>query len=371
MSLRDRLGSGRRALREVFWRLMHEGLAPGPAAAAVALGVTFGIIPIYGFQAVTAVALATVLGLNRPLTLAATFINNPLLQPFLVVGSIEIGSLVLRGSMVPLSAASFTPAELARLILPWFVGSVVMSAILGAAAAAVTFGVVARFSPTYRIARERERAFRRWLAERYQGTSQYARGFVRWKTRLDRMFALLLAEDLGTGPVVDLGCGHGTALSLAAFRDPGRTLHGCDLDAGRIEAASIALAPFDAHLAVADIRSFPLPPAGLILILDVLQYIPPADQRALLQRCADAILPGGRLIFRLPDTRRGVLTWTTKMLDRIILWMARSKAAAEHTPPHEALQALLDAGWSVESRSDRNRLPLAHVLTSARKPGAA
>jgi hypothetical protein len=42
-----------------------------PAAAAVWLGIALGIIPIYGLQAVVALALATLLGLNRPLTLAA------------------------------------------------------------------------------------------------------------------------------------------------------------------------------------------------------------------------------------------------------------------------------------------------------------
>ena len=38
--------------------LLHEGLAPGQAAGAVFLGVFIAHVPIYGFQAVTAVGLA-------------------------------------------------------------------------------------------------------------------------------------------------------------------------------------------------------------------------------------------------------------------------------------------------------------------------
>ena len=86
--------------------MLTEQLEPGPAAAAVWLGIALGIIPIYGLQAVVALALATLLGLNRPLTLAATFINNPLLQPLLVVGSLQLGHLATHGSWVSLSPAA-------------------------------------------------------------------------------------------------------------------------------------------------------------------------------------------------------------------------------------------------------------------------
>ena len=65
----------------------------------------------------------------------------------------------------------------------------------------------------------------------------YDRGFVRWKLRLDRVFDLLAAEDLGSGPVIDLGCGYGITLGFAACGAPGRPLVGCDLDARRIAAA--------------------------------------------------------------------------------------------------------------------------------------
>ena len=93
VAVRARLAAFRRRWsqpQEQLRRLLSEQLEPGPAAAAVWLGIALGIIPIYGFQAIAALALATLFGLNRPLTLAATFINNPLLQPLLVVGSLQL-----------------------------------------------------------------------------------------------------------------------------------------------------------------------------------------------------------------------------------------------------------------------------------------
>ena len=137
------------------------------------------------------------------------------------------------------------------------------------------------------------------------------RGFVRWKLRLDRIFELLAAElaaaeNLGSETVVDLGCGYGMALCFAAFGDDRRRLVGCDLDEHRIAVARKALSALNADVTVADIRYFELPPAGLILIMDVLQCLPAAEQSALLKRCCSALTPNGMLIFRVHDRERGV-----------------------------------------------------------------
>jgi uncharacterized protein (DUF2062 family) len=190
-------------------RLLSEQLEPGPAAAAVWLGIALGIIPIYGLQAVVALALATALGLNRPLTLAATFINNPVLQPLLVVGSLQLGHLATRGSWVSLSPPALLARPLGEHVLALFVGSFILSAIVGGAAALIVFAFL-----SWRAGDPREREFRRYVNERFSAAGWYARGFVRWKTRLDRIFGLLLEENLGQGPAVDLGCGHGATLAL-------------------------------------------------------------------------------------------------------------------------------------------------------------
>ena len=108
------------------------------------------------------------------------------------------------------------------------------------------------------------------------------------------------------------------ALCFAAFGDNRRRLVGCDLDAHRIAVARQALGTLNADVTVADIRHFELPPAGLILILDVLQYLPAAEQSALLKRCCSALTPDGILVFRVHDRERGLWSAITMAFERLI-----------------------------------------------------
>jgi trans-aconitate methyltransferase len=123
----------------------------------------------------------------------------------------------------------------------------------------------------------------------------------------------------------------------------------------------------DVHLSIGDARTFAVPAAGLILIIDVLQYLDPADQASLLRRCASALVPGGRLIFRLPDTRRGPLAWATRLLDRLLLGMGGWSTRPAYQSPEAYVGLLAEAGMSVDVRRYRNWLPLAHVVFFARK----
>jgi SAM-dependent methyltransferase/uncharacterized protein (DUF2062 family) len=359
--VRIKLASGWTRVRGV----LHEEMEPGRAAAAVFTGITLGIVPIYGLQAVTALALATAFRLNRPLTIGATFINNPVLQPFLLAGCLQLGHRVTRGVWVPLSMEGLRQADVPTHLWAIAVGSAGLSLLIGLPAAAVTYAIVAA-----RARRPSELgAWRAFVRTRYGGAAGRDRGFVRWKTRLDRLFEILLSSDLGSGPVVDLGCGHGIALALAAFRDPARPLRGCDLDAARARAAGIALAGLDASVQVADVREYSIPESGLILIIDVLQYLDPADQRALLERCAASLRPGGILIVREPDTAGGWRWRLTRALDIAALRAGGTRREPRYQSADAFAATLERAGLSVSTRTHRNILPLAHVIIQARRPG--
>jgi len=194
------------------------------------------------------------------------------------------------------------------------------------------------------------------------------RGFVRWKLRLDRIFDILIAEDLGCGTAVDLGCGHGIALALVASENRSRPLAGCDLNPSRIAAGRIALAGATCQLLVEDVRSFQLPRAGLILILDVLQYLRSDEQRALLARCCSALEPNGKFIFRVHDRSRGIFSTLSLAFDRVIFAFGRAGVRPLMLSAVEYRSALEDAGMQVEEHRFRNRLPLAHIVFIATKP---
>jgi uncharacterized protein (DUF2062 family) len=353
-------------LRQFATTLLKQDLTPGRAAAAVFLGIFIGIVPIYGFQTLAAVSLALLFRLNKPLTVAGTFINNPLLQPVIVVSSVELGYFLRGGSFRAFHLSALAGAHMKEELLAWGMGSVVLGIIVGGVGAAITAVVIQLKAPANTGLRERIRFVNRLFA----GCARGDQGFVRWKLRLDRIFGFLAAEDLGSGTVVDLGCGYGMALSFAAFADKRRRLVGCDLDARRIAVARQALSALDADLKVADVRGLDLPPAGLILILDVLQYLPAHEQLALLKRCCSALLVEGKLILRVHDSERGLWSAITMAFDRLMFACGRAGVRPLTLSAAEYRGALAKAGMQVKERRFRNRLPLAHILFIAEKPMA-
>jgi uncharacterized protein (DUF2062 family)/SAM-dependent methyltransferase len=350
--------------RQFVAALLKERLEPGRAAAAVFLGIFIGIVPIYGFQTLAAVGAALFFRLNKPLTVAGTFINNPLLQPAIIVSSVEIGYFLRGGSFRPFHLSALIGAHMKEEMLAFVIGSVVLGVLVGGVGAATTAIVIQLKAPANLRLRDRVRFVKGMFAQSAWGD----REFVRWKLRLDRIFGLLAAEDLGSGTVVDLGCGYGMALGFAAFGDSGRHLVGCDLDGHRIAVARQALSVLNADLSVADIRGFKLPQAGLILILDVLQYLGADEQMTLLQRCCSALEPQGVVIFRVHDRERGLRSTITMAFDRLIFAFGRAGIRPLTLPAAEYRSVLEKAGMRVEECRFRNRLPLAHILFIARKP---
>lgn len=351
--------------RQFVTDLLKERLEPGRAAAAVFVGIFIGIVPIYGLQTLAAVGAAFLFRLNKPLTVAGTFINNPLLQPAIIVSSVEIGYFLQGGSFRPFHFSALTRAHVKEEVLAWVIGSVVLGVLVGGAGAATTAVVIQLKAPANPGLQNRVRFVKGMFAQ----CAWADREFVRWKLRLDRIFGLLAAEDLGSGTFVDLGCGYGMALSFAAFGDSSRRLVGCDLDGYRIAVARNALSALNTDLSVADIRSFEIPPAGVILILDVLQYLGADEQMTLLQRCCSALEPqGGVLIFRVHDRERGLWSTITMAFDRLIFAFGRTGIRPLTLRAAEYRKVLEGARMRVEELRFRNRLPLAHILFIARKP---
>jgi uncharacterized protein (DUF2062 family)/SAM-dependent methyltransferase len=348
--------------------LLKERLEPGRAAAAVFLGIFIGIVPIYGLQTLAAIGVALLFKLNKPLTVAGTFINNPLLQPFIIFSSVELGCLIRLGSFQHLTLSDLAAARThigREQLFIWVIGSVALGILLGGIGAAITAVVVCRHLKASANSTLRERI--RFVNEMFARSGLTPRQFVRWKLRLDRIFELLAADNLGSGTVVDLGCGYGITLCFAAFGDTHRRLVGCDLDAHRVAVARRALDSLNADVTVADIREFELPLAGLILILDVLQYLPAAEQQSLLKRCCSALAPGGILVFRVHDRERGLRSAIAMAFDRLIFACSGVGIRPRVLSIAEYRGAVEDSGMQLEERRFQNRLPLAHVLFVARK----
>jgi ubiquinone/menaquinone biosynthesis C-methylase UbiE len=111
-----------------------------------------------------------------------------------------------------------------------------------------------------------------------------------------------LAQYLPQGEVfVDLGCGYGVWGLYLAQLHPQVRIVGSDPDDEKIRVvAAIARQNGLSRLEffTGKAQDIPLPPCSLISLVDILYLIPYAEQLEILQKCAAALLPGGRVMVK-------------------------------------------------------------------------
>ena len=69
---------------------------PRRQTLAVGLGLFCGIVPIWGYQMITAAVLAHRFRLNKAIALTASNISIPVIAPFLIAASLVLGTSPLR-----------------------------------------------------------------------------------------------------------------------------------------------------------------------------------------------------------------------------------------------------------------------------------
>jgi len=84
--------------KKEFWqRLWELVIVPGESAfkksLSLGLGVFMGIVPIWGFQLITAILLSVVFKLNKALVIIGANISIPPLLPFVLFGSYRLGTI--------------------------------------------------------------------------------------------------------------------------------------------------------------------------------------------------------------------------------------------------------------------------------------
>lgn len=208
------------------------------------------------------------------------------------------------------------------------------------------------------------------LASRpYAPAGAYARHFAAGKLAGDPVFVHLLRHGLLAAPgarLLDLGCGQGllgtlcrAAATLAAeghwpagWAPPPLPLgyRGIELvakDVARGRQALPAQAPVWT-IEAGDLRTAELGQAELVVVLDVLHYLPAGDQGPLLSRIHAALPVGGRLIARLGDAsgrRMALAGW----IDRLI-WLGRShrRPLLHHRPIAQWKTLIAGLGFEIE-----------------------
>ena len=187
------------------------------------------------------------------------------------------------------------------------------------------------------------------------------------RPKLLSVMDLLLTDE---GRILDVGCGFGLFAAYFGQTQPARSIVGIDPDARRIELARRVAGRLDlpAHrFHVGDVRDAPLEPDGpfdAAYVLDVMHHIPAEDQRAVLERLRDLLVPGGMLLMKdiTTEPRFGLLF--TEVLDRAMVGFKEPLAYRHHKDWGRILQEL---GFRVRIVRVPDVLPYPHVVIAATK----
>ncbi len=115
----------------LFKRELHAHSTPKRAASSLSFGIFFGLLPIYGFQVISLMALSFLLKLNRPLAFLGVSISSFPFLPFIIAAAVAIGKIVVPQYMV-VAASHSKYGAIINGGIEWFFGSIVLAIGLGA-----------------------------------------------------------------------------------------------------------------------------------------------------------------------------------------------------------------------------------------------
>jgi len=90
----------KRRLRYFYWRFLRLQGTPEQLARGMASGVFSGCYPLFGFQTIIGIAVATVLRGNRIMAAAATWVSNPFTYVPIFAFNFQVGHWMLGGGPV-------------------------------------------------------------------------------------------------------------------------------------------------------------------------------------------------------------------------------------------------------------------------------
>jgi SAM-dependent methyltransferase len=330
----------------------------------VAVGLFIGSQPLYGLHFPLCVAACVPLRLDVVTAYIAANISNPLFAPFLLALEVEVGSLVLDGRHVGFDVKRATELGVSGYALQTAVGALIVGAALALLGALVTRQLVREKPHQAQL----EAAIDRTLA-RYAAAPRGDRFYVSAKLRSDPVVETVLGLEGSFGKVVDVATGRGQLGLLLLELGRATSLVGFDLDARKIAVAKQA-AREDAELAVADLVSLTLPRADTFLFVDVLHYLPEAEQRKVLERAVKSLETGGRILVRDVDPKKGLRGRLTMFAERIAKGTGYNKGnTLMFREPERIVADFAELGLSSQILSASTGTPLSNVLILAERRG--
>lgn len=202
----------------------------------------------------------------------------------------------------------------------------------------------------------------------YDGSPPAERLFVRARAFLSDL-TVIERHAPRSGPILDLGCGHGLVTNLLALGAAERDVRGIDIDEAKIAAARRTVGGrTNVRFEVADATGLEDGPYAAITVADVFYLIPPAEQRRLLASCARMLAPDGVLLWksqvRHPRWKYAITRGQEWLMTRLGPTHGRGLYFLD---TDESLAALREAGFDAVALPLRSWRPYTDVLFIAHK----
>jgi SAM-dependent methyltransferase len=257
-------------------------------------------------------------------------------------------------------------------------------------------GVIREYTVTPAISDRQRRLMNRSLkhnllnlaCQPYKPTGRFNYYWARGKLGGDPIFAALLAQrSFPDGArVLDLGCGRGllAAWMLGAERlaaqgewpitqalpPTGLSFRGIELMAREAECGNRALQPLYGQrvsLEGGDMRAFEADEVDVVAILDVLHYIPHAEQEQMLDRIRAVLGHGGLFVTRVGNASGGTRFRMSQIVDHCISFAQGHRLERMWCRPlDDWLAALRERGFEVTATPMSAGTPFANVMLTCR-----
>jgi SAM-dependent methyltransferase len=311
------------------------------------VGLAIGVTPLWGLHLPLVLFACVPLRLDARVAYLAANISLPFIAPLIATAEIELGALVRAGHAIPIDRAALHAHGLGAFAGDLAVGTLVLAPSVAAFGFALTLVTGAVWPERSALGRAIARA-----AARYP--TRAARIHARAKLATDPVTRALAAlGDLGD--VVDVGGGAGHMASLLLETKQASRVRGVDIDPAKVALARAA----GAELEAADARAWLIPECDTVLLLDVLHYVEPDAQDAIVARAAKAARR--RVLVREIEPRAGLgglASLFTRAAERL-------RARPNVRPPGAIAAALDAAGFAVTVERCDEGTPFANALVIA------
>jgi uncharacterized protein (DUF2062 family)/SAM-dependent methyltransferase len=354
-------------LKRAWRQLKREQLSPARFGVAVGMGLFWGLSPFWGLQTVFALTLAHILRLNKLAVAAGVTISAPPFLPFEVLASIQLGQRALYGSWAPvtLEQVQATPA---KELVQHYLYSFGLGAIILGLLVAVPSGVFAALQMKRHQKNPRptlDDASLEAFDDALPALPRRYRYYAGWKVRLDPVYPQVVPKLTGRREVVDLGAGMGLLAFFLRLASPQTKVRCVEWDAEKASVARLLLGA-QTEVATADARTAELGRPDGIVLMDVLHYVPVEEQRPWLERCVQALEPGGVLLVRELDPEAN---GTSARIEQRAVKSGWNKGGGVFPWPLSQMQAHLEGlGLKVSREPAGKGLFRANALLVAQKP---